>query len=352
MSEAPTASAANGSLEPAPTPLLFRDVVGWYAIAILAIGRETGMLDAAINGPVTARSLASACNVDARNADAWLGAMTAHGYLAHLDGTYTMPQFEAASFRGEAVPFDLGAIIDCCHRLPGTMAAVAGAVRTGSGVDPSVYHESLGDAVGRVNAPLYRLLLGRWLEQAGVEQDLQRGVDVADIGCGLGNALLDLAGRYPASQFTGYDVNSVALGRATAEARERGLTNIRFQAAEANSVSGSWDIVLVLDAFHHFPHPETFLECIGGCLKPGGVLLFVEAAATGNVDVDASSPFARILFSANLLICLQEALHDGGAGTGALAGEKRIISLLNAGGFANVNTYETGVGYTIFAARR
>jgi hypothetical protein len=81
-------------------------------------------------------------------------------------------------------------------------------------------------------------------------------------------------------------------------------------------------------------------------------LVMTEAAATGNLDVDASSPFARIVFSANLLICLQEGLHDGGAGTGAVAGEGRITALLKAGGFGDVKTSQTGVGYTVFAARR
>ncbi len=184
------------------------------------------------------------------------------------------------------------------------------------------------------------------------EQDLQRGAEVAEMGCGLGNALLDLAGRYPASRFTGYDVDAVALERATAETHQRGLTNICFQAADAIAISGSYDIALVLDAFHHFPHPETFLDRLGSVLKPGGTLVLLEPTATGNVDADAFSPFARIVFSANLLICLQEGLHDGGAGMGALAGENRITALLNAGGFGDVKTYETGVGYTVFAVRR
>jgi 2-polyprenyl-3-methyl-5-hydroxy-6-metoxy-1,4-benzoquinol methylase len=334
-------------------PLLFRDAAGWWAVVLLALGRETRMLDAIIANPVTASELANCCRVDERNATAWLAAMAAHGYVTHSNGTFTMLPSEAAAFRGEVSPFDFHAILDFCSRAPVTWPAVLDAIRTGSGVAPSTNHEAYGDAISRINLPLYRLmLLDDWLAHAGVTEDLKKGVEVAELGCGSGAVLISLAERCPASRFTGYDLDVHALNAAAVESVRRGLKNVRFKAADAASVSGGYHLILVLDAFHHFPHPEVALHAIASSLLPGGKLVLAEATAAGNVDSDIALPWARIVFSANVLVCLQEALHDNGAGLGSTAGARRITSLLEDSGFTQVNQYDTPVGYTVYTASR
>jgi 2-polyprenyl-3-methyl-5-hydroxy-6-metoxy-1,4-benzoquinol methylase len=347
MSEA---GAAQQTESPA-VPLMFRDAVGWFAIVLLTLGRETGMLDAIIANPATASELASRCQVDERNAAAWLAAMAAHGYLSHRDGVFTMLPSEAAAFRGQVLPFDFFAILDFTRRSPNCFGAVIDAIRTGRGVAPSVYHDVFGETMGDINLPLYGLMLiDEWLAQAGLRDDLQRGIDVAELGCAAGKTLLMLGERCPASNFTGYDLDARALQAAGAEADRRGLTNVRFQVADANSLSGSYDLIFVLDAFHHFQQPDTALHSIAAALRPGGKLVLVEATATGNLDLDAAMPWSRIVFSANVLFCLQEALHENGAGLGSTAGAQRITALLEENEFGPVSQYDSAAGYTIYTA--
>lgn len=49
----------------------------------------------------------------------------------------------------------------------------------------------------------------------GVVQRLQSGADVADVGCGSGRALIEMAKTFPASRFQGFDSAPIAIQRAT-----------------------------------------------------------------------------------------------------------------------------------------
>ena len=57
---------------------------------------------------------------------------------------------------------------------------------------------------------------------AGLEERLQAGIDVADIGCGSGHALNIMAQAFPRSRFTGYDFSQEGIATAQAESRQLG----------------------------------------------------------------------------------------------------------------------------------
>ncbi len=62
----------------------------------------------------------------------------------------------------------------------------------------------------------------------GIVDRLTDGIDVADIGCGAGGAVLLMAAAFPQSRFVGYDISRYALDRAGHRLEESGLTNVRF----------------------------------------------------------------------------------------------------------------------------
>lgn len=68
--------------------------------------------------------------------------------------------------------------------------------------------------------------------EAGLLARLERGIDVADIGCGAGQAVNHLATLYPNSRFTGFDESVVDIDRAKQMAAEMGLTNVEFYAVD------------------------------------------------------------------------------------------------------------------------
>jgi hypothetical protein len=87
-------------------------------------------------------------------------------------------------------------------------------------------------------------------------------------------------------------------------------------------------------------------------LKPGGRIVFAEATATGDLDQDVKTPFARIHMSSSVLYCLQEGLHDHGAGLGTTYGTTGYRRLLAEAGYANVDHLDTDAGYTLFVGTR
>ncbi|MVZ96877.1 methyltransferase domain-containing protein [Sphingorhabdus sp. IMCC26285] len=82
--------------------------------------------------------------------------------------------------------------------------------------------------------------------QPGLVDKLERGIDVADISCGTGQAINQLAKLYPNSRFTGFDACAEDILVARMEAEEMGLTNIRFEAVDASTLGSDvvFDLIL------------------------------------------------------------------------------------------------------------
>lgn len=328
-------------------PRLIRDYEGWLAVSLLALGRETGILAAVLDGPVTAEALAAKAGVDARNAGAWLAAMTAHGYLTHRDGVFTMNEDDVGAFR--QFPYDLQAVVEFTRRCGPLFPVLEEAVRTGAGVEPAVFHAHLGDTVGRIPVRLYEMAAEAWLEQAGVAGVLRDGGSLLELAPGSGAALMHLASRFPAARFVGRDLDAASVRTANAEVARRGLSNVRFEVRDVNTPGeeDSHDVVLVLDAFHHFGNPSLVLQNAGKALKPGGRIVVAEMTATGDTAQDVALPFARILMSSNLLYCMQEGLHEHGAGLGTTFGTDNYRKLLSENGFTAVRHHDTDAGFTL-----
>ena len=91
-----------------------------------------------------------------------------------------------------------------------------------------------------------------------MDRRLAAGIEVLDAGCGRGKALIAMAGRYPASRFTGYDLCADAIDDARREARETGIDNVRFEALDMSGFEERerYDFVTTFDAVHDQKDPE------------------------------------------------------------------------------------------------
>jgi ubiquinone/menaquinone biosynthesis C-methylase UbiE len=102
---------------------------------------------------------------------------------------------------------------------------------------------------------------------------------VVDVGCGWGRSFELLAERFAPERLIGIDVDAQMLKAAAAAAERRGL---HVELREANSVglplpSGSVDLLLCHQTFHHLVDQESSLREFRRVLKPGGLLLFAES---------------------------------------------------------------------------
>ncbi len=117
----------------------------------------------------------------------------------------------------------------------------------------------------------------------GLSDLLVAGARVADIACGTGHALIVLARAFPASNFTGYDLDEHAIARARAEAAGAGLANVSFEVADVARLAGTsrFDVIFVFDAIHDQAEPDAALTRISRALVPARRAVVLARAARG-----------------------------------------------------------------------
>jgi cyclopropane-fatty-acyl-phospholipid synthase len=103
---------------------------------------------------------------------------------------------------------------------------------------------------------------------------LQDGQDVLELGCGWGSLSLFMAARYPGSRITAVSNSRTQKLHIDAEARARGLVNLRVITADMRefSIDASFDRVVSVEMFEHMRNYEELLHRISGWLRPEGFL--------------------------------------------------------------------------------
>jgi len=167
---------------------------------------------------------------------------------------------------------------------------------------------------------------------------LRQGIELLDVGCGSGRALMRMAEQFPASQFHGYDFSSEAVHRGREAAASAGLSNLHFDIADAAEIADRqrFDVVTAFDAIHDQAKPDRVLRNIHQALRPGGVFLMQDIAGTSHVHEDCAHPLGAFLYSISCMHCMSVSLAAEGAGLGAMWGKDLAMSMLNEAGFTDV----------------
>lgn len=319
-------------------------VLSLYAGSMLTymidIGHRTGLLAVAAQRPGTSDDLAARAGLQERYVREWLGAMVTGGVFEYDPSTktYTLPAELGAVLTGGPLPLAVMAAMNT--HLGKQVHEVARAFREGGGVPYAAYRPEFTDVMDAVGRVLYdTALVDVYLPLVdGLTARLDAGATVADIACGTGHALVVLARRFPASTFVGIDLDEGAIARARAEAAGAGLTNVRFEVADAAHLAYTdrFDAVFVFDAVHDQVDPAGVLGCIHRALQPGGVFVMKEPRAADSLEGNIGNPFAPILYSVSTLHCMTVSLAHGGAGIGTMFGEQLALGLLRDAGFSDV----------------
>lgn len=177
---------------------------------------------------------------------------------------------------------------------------------------------------------------------AGIPEKLDSGCNVADVGCGCGEALMIAAEAFPSSKFHGYDISENALKYARQICKERNLKNVEFinpGVTESGLSEGVYDLVMTHDAIHDMARPQEVMNNVFKAMKPGGLWLIgdIEAAETHAENVH-SQPFAALTYGFSCHLCLPSAMSsENAAGLGALGLSKSLAErMLKDAGFENV----------------
>jgi SAM-dependent methyltransferase len=174
----------------------------------------------------------------------------------------------------------------------------------------------------------------------GLVERLRSGIDVADVGCGSGHAVNLMGAAFPASRFVGFDTSDTGLGAATAEARRRGLTNVRFVHKDAATLDGTerFDLITTFDAVHDQARPDLVLAGIAQSLRPGGVYLCVDITASSTLADNLDHPLGPFLYTISCMHCMTVSLAAGGMGLGTMWGEQTARRMLAEAGFTEVDS--------------
>jgi ubiquinone/menaquinone biosynthesis C-methylase UbiE len=110
--------------------------------------------------------------------------------------------------------------------------------------------------------------------------EILHGTTVVDLGTGTGNLLDALSHAVGGDgHVIAEDIHSDFLERARERAKTAGLTNVEFvlgTEVDPKLPAAAADVIVILDAYHHFDYPEKMLAAIKRGLRPGGRLAIVE----------------------------------------------------------------------------
>jgi ubiquinone/menaquinone biosynthesis C-methylase UbiE len=115
------------------------------------------------------------------------------------------------------------------------------------------------------------------------ELNLKPGQVLCDLGSGNGYHTIPMAEAVlPGGKVYAVDIQPEMLTLLEKRAEKRAVTNIEYILGELwdpKIPENTMDMILVVDAYHEFSHPEHMLKAIHKALKPTGVLVMVEYRA-------------------------------------------------------------------------
>ena len=309
---------------------------------MLGIGHRTRLFDVMSELPPSdAATIARAAGLNERYVREWLGSMVT-GRIVFYDpslGTYSFPAEHAALLTRSAKPINFASAMQWIAVLGGVEDRIVDCFHNGGGVGYDAFHrfhevmaeESAQTVVAALTESFVPLAGGR-------AEDLDRGIDVLDIGCGSGRAICRLAAEFPNSQFVGYDLCPDAVKAGQAEAARQGLTNVRFESRDVSNIGDAdrFDLITAFDAIHDQARPDAVLREIATALRPNGTFLMQDILASSHLERNVENPIATFLYTISTMHCMTVSLAQGGAGLGTCWGRELAEEMLRKAGFANV----------------
>jgi SAM-dependent methyltransferase len=291
------------------------------------------------SGPVTAATLAKETGTSPRLIREWLSAQAAQGYVTYdkAKDEFSLSPEQAMVFADEGSPVFMAGFFDVARGLFDDTPKIANAFRTDGKLAWHEHNGCLFCGTRRVFRPAYNHhLVNEWLPALdGVSAKLQRGGNVADVGCGHGASTILMAKAFPNSKFYGYDYHPGSIEAARKAAREEGVGDrVSFEIATAKTFPArGFDLVCFFDCLHDMGDPAGAARHVGETLSSDGTWMIVEPFAQDRLE-DNLNPVGAVFYAASTVICVPASLsQEVGLALGAQAGEARLKKVVMEGGF-------------------
>jgi SAM-dependent methyltransferase len=333
-------------------------VVGSLEIAAASLGHRLGWYRCLADGePVTAAELAERAGTDARYTREWLEQQAVAGYLAVADPTappeerrFSLPAEHRSVLLDELDPDHLLPLADAAaafvRHLP-QLAQVYRGARTLSWAD-------LGDEVRDAQAAANRpFLVGAFVDEVlpavpGLDGALSSGGRVADVGCGYGWSTIAMAGRWPAVQVDGFDVDEPSVARGRRHAVEAGVAErVTFSTTDVRELdaAAAYDLVTAVECVHDLPDPVGVLAALRRLVRPGGTVLVLDEAVAEEFTAPGEQ-VDRLMYGYSLLCCLPDGRsHGASAATGTVMRPAQLREYARQAGFTDVEVLPVDAGF-------
>jgi 2-polyprenyl-3-methyl-5-hydroxy-6-metoxy-1,4-benzoquinol methylase len=329
--------------------LLVGYAVGAHAAAMIYVGLELGLYAALREGPGASDELASRTDLHERWLREWLQQQAAAGVI----------EYDSAAQRFSVSP-EVWMLIGDPDELRTLRTNFAGLTYRFGMLDrlPEAFRSGLGaawDDRGPRAAEATEQLFRNWYRQVlvpealpqleGVVQALRGGGQAADVGCGTGLALIEMAQAFPSAQFHGYDTSRQAIARGEQHVRAAGVRNVTFHDANVSPLPGAptFDLITTFDCLHDMTHPHDTAAAIRRAIKPDGAWLIADINGGATFEENLQrAPVASMLYAISVMSCMSSAMSvEGGAGYGTLGlPEPEMRRLVEGAGFTRFRRLE------------
>jgi SAM-dependent methyltransferase len=133
--------------------------------------------------------------------------------------------------------------------------------------------------------------------QVASQVELRRKT-VLEVSCGHGGGAAYLMRSFQPRRYTALDLNPAGVRFCQRHHHVEGLDFVRGDAEALQFSSGSFDVVINIDASHCFPNFPRFLTEVARVLRPGGFLLYVDKRGGDQV-----AEWERALLDSPFTIC-------------------------------------------------
>jgi len=334
------------------------DTAAAWSAPLVLVGDRLGLYQAmASNGPVASQELASRTGLHERYVREWLLNQTASGYVEYDPARerYSLPPEYAMALTDTTSPAYVGGLFYIVEAGLKAQGRIAQAFRTGDGLDWGEQAPELYPAVERLFRPGYGAnLVQSWIPALdGVQERLQAGVTVADVGCGYGASTMLMAQAFPNSHFFGFDSHAPSIAAARREASKAGVSDrVTFGVASAQDFPGTdYTLVAFFDCLHDMGDPIGAIAHTAQALSSGGTVLLVEPMAAETIE-GSVNPVARLYSAGSVYLCTPNAMATGDIALGNQVPEQKLREIVLSGGLSQFRRATETPFNRIFEARK
>lgn len=309
---------------------------------MISIGYKTGLFDIIAQlKPSTSQEISQASKLNERYIREWLGAMVTGNIIEYdpLTEKYFLPKEHSAFLTRKSGIDNLAVLAQYVSLMGNVEDKIVECFRNGGGLPYSEYPK-FQQLQAEETARIFDSMLTNQILPLipDINNRLNDGIRVLDIGCGRGRAVNLMGKAFSRSKFIGCDISHEGILSAKEEAKNMGLTNVQFEIKDALLVEelGKFDLITAFDTIHDQVQPTKVLKAINASLNNDGFFLMQDIAASSKVEKNIDSILAPTLYTISTMHCMSVSLAFDGEGLGTMWGKELAVNKLTEAGFKDI----------------